>query len=235
LPKAARRGRRRAYKKKSERALIRKENKMAESSLTKVSKLIVDSEHGKIFRRRIGDLLAAGFDVDYRYSVDYKGREQCSAIPYSRMNPNIKLNLMNDMFEYGNYPYNISMSALFDDDDIKNLVDATFGVKKFGSKKKMIVPTYNLKKEKVVDAVKNTMSTSLYNDHISRHTTESRAVDTVIRAHFASQECKDGKIEARALHIVEKLKEVMIKFPDVTPQIIERASNEAICHLVSQE
>lgn len=208
---------------------------MGESSLDKVSKLIIESEPGKTFRARVGDILKAGFEISYTYAVDYKGKESCTARPKSRLNDKLTFNMMNDAFEYGNYPFSLLMTSTFTDEDVENLVDATFGVKKFGSKKKMIVPTYNLKKEKVIESVKVKLSGFLYDQHLTEKLKIDKDLDTRIRAHFDTEECKAGKVEARTLHIIEKLKEVMIKFKDVTPQIIERASNEAICYLVTQD
>ena len=137
----------------------------------------------------------------------------------------------------GSFYFTMSPKHLITDDDIKELVEANFGVTKPGSKKPS-VPTFFCKAPRVIQYLENArnldnlLDSSLNIPALMEGVRVS--VNKSIEAFTKSEEFREGLQAARDDLIVTKIREVLGQFKDATPAVLKRALDEFVMHEIME-
>jgi len=214
---------------------------MGESTVITVARLISQTAAAERVIADAENLISSPKELEFKYYMPYKQNEMaCSAILRAIHKPDISLGRMSDvdLNSYSSSRLWVSTGEFLKKDLLTDLFDRTFGIHEPG-KKKAIVPTYGLTKKKKGDDIIDKLE-SLLRERI--HERLSPLMDKVslqyteeARMFFASEECRQGKIKAKDDLIIKGLVEVLVRYKNVTPELIQAAANEAIVTLVSQD
>jgi len=181
---------------------------------------------------------------DTQFDTDYMGRPWAVMMFKMGVDDNSVIKRVQINTDKSYYIHISLVSDLLGDETVNRYVDSHFGVSKG---KNMPVPTYNCKKENVLESFKETLNchgqwldrlkteprTALQDLKILSEFTRETMINTV-KTTIASPEYAEGCKQARADLIVKDIREALSKHRDVTPEIIKRALDEYVVHEIME-
>jgi hypothetical protein len=212
---------------------------MGKSTVSTVAELIANTKEAQELYRSFEAVMRGPKVIQYSYFTPYDSTEPaCRATVHSVATPDIIFGAVTskDMANYQYHSFYFQCDKFINENSMKPIMDMTFGIHVTG-RKKAIVPTYGLTDKKKPDILKAATSQAvdrfreMYSAQIVN---EASDLTKEIRAYFASPECAAGIADFRVEEIVKQLKRVLVRYKNTDPDIIRRASEEAIVSLVME-
>lgn len=150
---------------------------------------------------------------------DYMGNKRTEVASTSYMNPAY---------------WSIPRRMLFDENTLKAIFKANFGMLKPGSKKKFLVPTYNVKFETAKDEFLRKAESHLMSSLLTEVQVASKQVADEVAAFCLTPEADQMKLEAADRYTIDTIKNVLLRFKDAKPEILKQAMDEFVCHAITE-
>lgn len=213
---------------------------MGKSTVKTVAELVAKTKEAHDFYKSFEAFMCGPKAIKYSYYMPYDSTTPaCRATVHSVASPDIEFGMLSsaDVAKYSYHAFYFQWSNFISETSMKPILDATFGIRVTG-RKKAIVPTYGLTDKKRPDILKELVvsaSERFREIYSEQFIYEADRLTKEIKAFYASPECQAGIDEYRVEEIVKQLKRVLVKYRNTDPDIIRRASEEAIVSLVMEQ
>ena len=128
--------------------------------------------------------------------------------------------------------WSVPKRILFDENSLKAIFKANFGILKPGSSKKFRVPTYNVKFESAKDEFLRKGDSHLALMILEESQAVSKRIANEVAEFCLTPEADQMKLEAADRYVIDTIKNVLLRFKDAKPEVIRQATEEYICTLV---
>ena len=126
----------------------------------------------------------------------------------------------------------VSRSSAMPDAVLMSIIKANFGVPKRPGSKKMRVPTYNLKMASVIENFQVKVGEHLGHDYWKETSDCSKKITAMAKDYFSSPENEAAKQLCLDDRIVQRVKETLKPFKNVSDDVLRRAFDEYIASVI---
>lgn len=188
----------------------------------------------------IATMRLSTFSIDKaEYIVDWNGKPRCEVrirLGEGENSVTKGLGTFDPNSNPSDWHITLTMKDVIREFDCKSVVNANFGKVKEGYRK-VSVPTYNCSPERVLSMLEKDFEKLRWNEDTGEYgpfsgmLIDGRQRITDLMAGFVKSDAfQEGCKNAREDHIVNKIKGVLLQFPDATPEVLKRALNEYVMH-----
>lgn len=215
---------------------------MGKSTYDSICEALMKTPEAQKYKETISQILGSGFTHSYSY-VEKSGTSEmmCRVTLTSKYEPTLKPHIWDESWrnttsgaDKAIYVY-ISIENMIDSNVLDYIFRSNWGVPKRPGGKKYKVPTYGLKADECLkkwkDHFKKVVPASIEMD---QHTV-GYAEGKKIQEFLDSQVCREAKAEARTRAMIDTVKKAILKYKDITEEIIKTACDEACCELVTED
>lgn len=207
---------------------------MAKSSKEKICDAMYETAEFKALVKEVEERLASAQAEDFKAIYSDYDRKASIQTTISTTHLGVKKTSAVSAGHISAPYWSISRNVLYSEDDLKAVFKANFGKLKPGSTKKMLVPTYNVKKDVAFEEFRTRGLDRLGELASDAIRDCSVRIRTQVLSFMTTDEAKTMCQEATDRYTIDTIKATLLRFKDARPELLKAAMDEFVCHAIME-